>query len=99
MTQMAEAATAMRKTTKRAESAAHINFRCQAVGQFLMRVARARLLERDKRDARSTSALSCQAPLFGGSLLLIIVFVLSIFWASVLFSGSSASAFCQASSA
>src|ERR1700750_2584325 len=81
----------MRTTMKNAVSAAHIVFRCQAVGYFVM-LFRAGPL-------RNPSVSVALRLIFDGGPLLMVVLVLSIFSASNLLSGVRAIAFCQKSRA
>src|SRR5439155_8322643 len=80
--------TTTRRSTKQAVSAAHIILRCQGVGYSFM-----------LHFQRPTSNGRYVGFVFTGKSLLIVFLVLSILSVSVLFFGSSASAFCQASSA
>src|SRR6266540_503288 len=80
--------TTTRRSTKQAVSAAHIILRCQGVGYSFM-----------LRFLRPTLNGHYVGFVFSGKYLTIVILVPSILSARVLFFGSSASAFCQASSA
>src|SRR5207245_3926236 len=77
--------TTTRRSTKQAVSAAHIILLCQGVGYSLM-----------LRSQRPTSTVQHQTSNAGVQCWAIVLLVPSIFFASVLFFGSSTSAFCQA---
>src|ERR1700751_1282387 len=80
--------TTTRRRTKQAVSAAHIILRCQGVGYSVM-----------LRFQRPTSNDHYVGLVFAGKSLPLVFLVPSILSARFLFFGSSASAFCQASSA
>src|SRR5438132_11765560 len=106
-TQMTAPATTIRKTTKRALSAAHIVFCCQGVGYSLILCLEDRTRNIEHRMAGDPLSFGIRylalgvrrrqnhstGFAFGGWPLLILVFVLSIFSARRLFCGSSLRAF------
>src|ERR1700730_14691358 len=93
--QIAEQTTRMIKTTKSVVRAVHIVFCCQSVGYFIRSIPGC-WCDSVGIDRAASHWIGFA---LAGSPLLIFVLALSILSASFLFCGSSAAAFCQASSA